>query len=395
MIRVMHAVIILFLFTGCGLFSADSPRATLEPPRGTGGLFGSAVATDGDRIVVGASFHEDGRAYVFESNGTEWTRTEKLRKSGGSRFGSDVAISGDRLAVGSFLSGPGSIELRYRNSTGAWAVDTTISAHGGVSEPYHLRGPLTLSGDRLMAFAVTSGTSQSPTLVVFWTKRNGTWEESGVVRPPDASSTNRFGRRAAWCGDRLYLSEVSGLDTPGRIYMYESVGDEWVFVSRSPGDPGHRDIGTGFGTAMACNGEYVLVGSRGESYESGGRELYRAGAAYLYSYDEGDWAVTRLTASDANDRYLFGTTVAMTDEWAFISSYRSERHGGTVHVFRLVDGQLIQTDRLTEPSPDRNHFFGDEMAVADNLLVVGAHGHARDRGAAYVYRLAGENWVLY
>ena len=77
--------------------------------------FGSSVAIDGDRAVVGAreedgpSNNKDdaGAAYVFERTSSGWNQNEDkiLRASnaeGSDRFGSSVAIDGDRAVVGAW-----------------------------------------------------------------------------------------------------------------------------------------------------------------------------------------------------------------------------------------------------------------------------------------------------
>lgn len=70
--------------------------------------FGAAVSLSGDRALVGAHFDDDsgsnsGSLYVFERNGTTWSRTLKLIASDGAAgddFGRSVAMSGSTVLVG-------------------------------------------------------------------------------------------------------------------------------------------------------------------------------------------------------------------------------------------------------------------------------------------------------
>ena len=74
----------------------------------SGDLFGSAVAADGDTVMIGASYNDQGgtnagAVYIFERSGQTWPETAKLVASDADDvdfFGFSVAISGDQIAVG-------------------------------------------------------------------------------------------------------------------------------------------------------------------------------------------------------------------------------------------------------------------------------------------------------
>ncbi len=85
------------------------PTAMLKAEDGAeGDRFGTAVAISGNVIVVGAKGHdgdgsEAGAAYVFSRSGNEWPQQTKLASpsaAASARFGTAVAIDGARLVVG-------------------------------------------------------------------------------------------------------------------------------------------------------------------------------------------------------------------------------------------------------------------------------------------------------
>lgn len=85
------------------------PAAVLKAEDGAeGDRFGTAVAISGNVIVVGAKGHdgdgsEAGAAYVFSRSGNDWPQQTKLSSpsaAAGARFGTAVAIDGPRLVVG-------------------------------------------------------------------------------------------------------------------------------------------------------------------------------------------------------------------------------------------------------------------------------------------------------
>ena len=74
-------------------------------------LFGSSVALDGNRAVIGATLDDDfgmdtGSAYVYRYDGSSWNEEAKLISSDAAaddEFGTSVALSGHVAAIGSHL----------------------------------------------------------------------------------------------------------------------------------------------------------------------------------------------------------------------------------------------------------------------------------------------------
>ena len=123
------------LFTDIGIdYSGLTWRKQIATGIGDSGMpflsefdvFGSSIALDGDRLVVGAPFddsggHDRGAAYVFTGVGTDFSgltfHTKLMSGSGGtpelqdnSLFGNAVALNGDRLAVGAFRDDTGGVD---------------------------------------------------------------------------------------------------------------------------------------------------------------------------------------------------------------------------------------------------------------------------------------------
>lgn len=116
------------------VWSQTAKLAAADP--GAGDQFGTAVAIDGGRIVIGAPLDDvagafnRGSAYLFERTGSGWIQREKFTASDGAaadNFGSAVAINGAALVVGA----PGRDRGTVSNAGAAYV--RTLSA-GGWSE---------------------------------------------------------------------------------------------------------------------------------------------------------------------------------------------------------------------------------------------------------------------
>lgn len=112
-------------------------------PAGLGALdfFASAVAIDGDRIVVGAQGENGftlnaGAVYVYELAQGSWTQVARLVGSPTSRsaFGQSVALDDERIAVGSGRSWVTSSASQYvetfRGSAASWTSEGYVVGSG-------------------------------------------------------------------------------------------------------------------------------------------------------------------------------------------------------------------------------------------------------------------------
>ena len=121
--------------------------------------FGRAVAIHQHRVIVGApraghsGFSSGGAVYVFERNGTQWTERTKLIASDpgpGREFGSSVETEGDAIIVGA------GVAARYY----IFARDDTFWFEAKRSDPSELPGlalrDIDISGETLVVGAHTN-----------------------------------------------------------------------------------------------------------------------------------------------------------------------------------------------------------------------------------------------
>ena len=91
--------------------------------------FGSGVAIEGSRVVIGAMYEDDGggnsgATYVFDRSGSNWTQTTKLINSDAGaddRTGLGVSLSGNTLITGSYYH---TVASAYQQRQGAAYIYT-------------------------------------------------------------------------------------------------------------------------------------------------------------------------------------------------------------------------------------------------------------------------------
>lgn len=138
-----------------------SPAAQLmadEPA--PGGRFGTAVTLDGERALIGAnnqpSTHSRGAAYIFEyDHGDEvWRQTDKIEsKRQKNRFGTAVALDGDSLLVSAPSPRQRMVEAYddQGDSPGGWTYQSTIKGPADARYTQHPFGYSTaLAGEHAL-----------------------------------------------------------------------------------------------------------------------------------------------------------------------------------------------------------------------------------------------------
>ena len=112
----------------------------------------------------------------------------------------------------------------------------------------------------------------------------------------------------------------------------------------------------------------------------------------------------RLVPADAEGGELFGWSVAVSGDVLVVGAPRAGRHSsgfpenddrGAAYVFRRDGLQWVEEAKL-EGDAIEQHTFGDSVAIdGDRILVGGSSGGvaAQNPGAAYLFRREGEGWV--
>ncbi|MCX6551790.1 MAG: IPT/TIG domain-containing protein, partial [Acidobacteria bacterium] len=238
-------------------------EAALSPDDSSAGdEFGTSMASDGSRLVVGAPRHAaGGAAYVFERT-RGWTQTTRLVADGhteGQRFGADVALSGERVIVGApWGADAGSVAAVYVNGAQGWQLEGTLD-HAGITS---FGSPVAISG----TVAAVGGYFANKVFV--FSLVNGSWVETGSLEVPDpaAGADPGFGRNIALSGERLLVGAPAahnGLSQTGVAYLFERAGASWTHLATfAPGDPQVKDS---FGSSLALNDAQVVLGASTEA----------------------------------------------------------------------------------------------------------------------------------
>lgn len=189
----------------------------------------------------------------------------------------------------------------------------------------------------------------------------------------DAGSTN-FGCALAVWGDLMAIGACDqNALTNCAAYVFDWDGSNWQHSTTLTPPAG----ATNFGTAMAICDETLVVGAD----EDGGE-----GAAYVFTRSGTNWSAgTRLYAQTGDPGDLFGGSVAIASNLIAIGAVGEN----AVYVFEKNGTNWQQQTRL-----GGSHRFGCSVAISTNHLIIGQENYdPLDKGRAVAYERSGATWV--
>jgi len=308
--------------------------------------FGRAVAVCGDTIVVGAdatpTTTEVGSAYVFVRTGTSRTQQAILAPIGGKAgdaFGSALAIEGDTVLVAARFEDRDDTNLwdvgavyAFDRSGTAWTQTAKLSSDDGeINDEFGVS--LSLSGDTLLIGAAGDEMDRGAAYVF---ARSGTaWSQGQKLTPGGLTINDRCGASVALSGDTILLGAPDAIGGgPGSAFVFRFDGASWVEHQKLTAN--NAQVGDQFGSAVALEGDAAFIGAWGDDHSG----MTNAGSTFLFTRNNATWTqTTRLTASDADPFDYFGRSVAVSGSTVFIGANGDDLPGGSdegsAYVFAL------------------------------------------------------------
>lgn len=374
-------------------FNALTKRVASD--RDTTDRFGWDVDIDGNYAVVGA-YADDfgsnnpnmGSVYVYEKmSSTNWQEIQKLTASDQQdydRFGYALAIDGDYMVVGAYrqdddengsnnMSNAGAAYIFERNTSGQWIeIQKIVASDRSAGDEFGYA--VDIHADRIIIGAQAD------------------FEDSAGLNPiHHAGSAYIFERNGAVWNE---VKKISASDrTPDIVY---------------PNGYSGEDLSSRFGSTVAIWGDYVLVGSHHDDYDSlGNNPQWSAGSAYFFERNATTWTeVKKVSNKDREGWDRFGYSVTLDSNLAVIGAYSEDEtedgisnpltNPGSAYIFERNSSNIWNQKQKIVPN-DRNS--GDHFAWSVDLdgdyMVLGCHADnhdaqgnnsLNDAGSAYIFQ---------
>jgi choice-of-anchor B domain-containing protein len=292
-------------------------------------------------------------------------------------FGNAVVVDGDQLFVGEpvYDQRSGVVYVFSRDASGSWSQTQRLEpASGEVQNRFGIR---LAKQDDVLLVSATRADAGTGAVYVF-RDQGGTWTESGRIEVENRSPADSLGSGLAIDGDWVMVGSISDNGARGAAYAFRRNGDSWVQHSKlTPTQLLPEDR---FGSDIALNGDRMLVSAG----SAGGGQ----GAVYAFRYDEATdtWAEQGQLQSPAlNQQSSFGADIALSEDVALVGTPGFLGSTGAVMVFGAgEDGWELQTF-LTPFETQGGTSFGSSIAWDGTTLMVGAGGGGFGNGRIFAY----------
>ena len=268
--------------------------------------------------------------------------------------------------------------------------------------------------------------------------------QQGYLKASNTNADDVFGQNVALAGDTLVVgayqerSSAVGVNgdqadnsqpNAGAVYVFTRTAGLWTQQAYLKAS--NTNAVDGFGYSVALSGDTLVVGAPWESSNATGvngnqsdnSALY-AGAVYVFTRTAGVWtqqAYLKASNTDAGDRFGQGLAIdgdTLVAGARFEASAASGVNGdqsdnsapiaGAVYVFTRTAGAWAQQAYLKPSNAGANQNFGGSVAIAGDLVVVGArledsnatgingdqgNSSAPDSGAVYLFTRSGGLWT--
>lgn len=361
--------------------------------------FGSAVAIEGDRAVVGAKFNDDGGAttgsvYVFARSGSSWTQEKKLDASDAKKIdylGWDVALSKSSVLAGApgvddEGERSGAAYVFVRSSGPTWTQQEKLLIPG-VTDAQAFGRSVAVEKTTLLAGAPADEGS-----AFAFDKSGSSWVQQQEIEPSSLDSSDLFGYHLAMSGKTAVISAQNDDDkgtNAGAAYVFVRGATKWTLQQKLVASDGSG--GDYLGAAVSISGDTIALGAYGDDDHGSS-----SGSVYIFERSGTSWSQrAKLTASNGKASDLFGYTVAVSGTSVLVGAPGRDDAGsysGTAYVFTESGGSWTQQQQLTASDAAASDFFGGALALEGDTALIGAARKQSYRGAAYVFTRSGTTW---
>ena len=215
-----------------------------------------------------------------------------------------------------------------------------------------------------------------------------------TLENPDPSEHDQFGHSVAIEGDIVVVGawlDDAGATDSGRAYVYDlgSPSPPDPVLALDNPSPAESDC---FGVSVAVSSSRVAVAAY---HDNTGNQ--RTGRVYIYDLESPVPAAPQTTlgkpGGSAND--CFGNALAMAGSLVVVGAELGDAdalNSGNAYVFDLDSGTPGQPAHvLSNPVPQAQGYFGTCVSISGNTVAVGAYRNdtvAENAGACYIFDLA-------
>ena len=220
----------------------------------------------------------------------------------------------------------------------------------------------------------------------------GNWSETAKLVASDGAGGDWFGISVAIYGNYSVIGARDDDAGRGSAYVFKRDGYSWVQEQKLLASDGVAS--DWFGISVAIYGDFIFVGADADDNENG----VNAGSVYVFKRDGDSWIQQdKLLASDGMANDYFGRYVCVDNDFAVIGAYYDDNIAGSAYVFKKIDNQWIEEEKLIASDRMPGDYFGISTSIEGDYAVIGAYrddnDNGVDAGSVYVFKRTTSGWI--
>ena len=203
------------------------------------------------------------------------------------------------------------------------------------------------------------------------------------LKGSDTVAGNALGISVAISGTTALVGAPGFAKDAGRAYVFTNTVAGWKESAELKGsDTVAADY---FGYSVAISGSTAVVGAPGFAKD--------AGRAYAFLKTTAGWKqVAELKGSDTVAADYFGYSATISGTTALVGAPSSAKNAGRAYVFLKTTAGWKQAAELKGSDTVAKDGFGCSVAISGTTAIVGAPGHAKGAGSAYLFTATATGW---
>jgi choice-of-anchor B domain-containing protein len=346
--------------------------------------FGGAALIVGDQVLIGRPgtligfpfpATHPGAVHLFRRAGESWAESGMLTARDGvlgDGFGTALASEGNLILVGApGAEGGGAVYVYERGSNGRWTERARLTSGNG-ADGDRFGTSVALRGGVLLAGA--PGREGEKGAVFVFGRGGGRWTARGVIQGSALEANDWFGAALAYDGQRALIGAPGApggwtLDstrwTNGKAFVFRA-GERNAWIEEVRLAPRAEDGRAALGAAVLLDGAEALVGA--PQVDS------LAGAVVRYRREGTTWvSAGRLSPAALTGPAGFGSALARDGNDLLVGAPLSDMNAGAVHVLRRTGpSQWREVQLLATPPAGYSTRLGAALAANKGLAVAGA-----------------------
>jgi hypothetical protein len=327
-----------------------TPLEPLEADQRAG--FGGAVAVARDTLVIGAPSVR--AVFVFGRSNGRWSQRQRIANAapGTDAFGSSVAIDGTRILIGAPAAedGDGKVYVYDLDRTRALWTERQALTIGSSGDGHRFGERVAIDGD---VFAISAPGDGA--VYMFRPTLPDVWLIQKRVVPSDPGVDMRFGAAIALDQGTLVASAPGDEGGLGAVYVFDNSGRNWVEREKlaSP----RAVVPQEFGSDVDLDGATILVGAAS------------ANTAFVFERrEDGVELLAELAPRDTGAAVAFGAAVSLAGGTAVVADPAVAGGTGAMSVFARVGDTFRLRSTIVPPNDVQGVELGFDLAIHGDLL---------------------------